>query len=401
MKKIFTIIFLIAFIFMLTGCHQIEGIIEIIDEEQPTFDFGSSTVLIEEDLLAYINEFESEYVSLNTPCSYDSYNTGQPITRDEVKGFYNNPCNSDASIFFTDFDTIKDILDILFNSDETLMTNESIEIDGSTIMIEFNDDVLRVTSYTNSESFFIQYTLATIDSNIYYKYDNYMYASDDQDFYSKCIYYQNHYVIYEYLNPNGTQTYQKNLLSSEILSIRVNFSHVTTSSKYRTTLVIGDEDFTNVVNYYDSKLSFIKTKQLDGDYVEIEYRTDGENVDYLYINALELDDWNLLKQSPYNNREFQMYDNETLLYDDLSIMYYDSAQMPAVLIEQYSTIPSVLTVGKNNFDLHAIILEHDTFEENYLDLMEHYNISVEEKTYEDYVDAFLYIKTYFNEFINE
>jgi hypothetical protein len=96
-----------------------------------------------------------------------------------------------------------------------------------------------------------------------------------------------------------------------------------------------------------------------------------------------------------------MYDNETLLYDDLSIMYYDSAQMPAVLIEQYSTIPSVLTVGKNNFDLHAIILEHDTFEENYLDLMEHYNISVEEKTYEDYVDAFLYIKTYFNEFINE
>lgn len=401
MKKTFTIILLIVFIFMLTGCHQVEGIIEIIDEEQPTFDFGSSTVLIEEELLAYINEFESEYVSLNTPCSYDSYNTGQPITRDEVEEFYNNPCNSDASIFFTDFYTIKDILDIFFDSDETLMTIESIEINGSTIMIEFNDDVLRVTSYTNSESFFIQYTLATIDSNIYYKYDNYMYASDDQDFYSKCIYYQNHYVIYEYLNLNGTQTYQKNLISSEILSIRVNFSHVAKSSMYGTTLVIGDEEFTNVVNYYGSKLSFIKTKQLDGDYVEIEYRTDGENVDYLYINALELDDWNLLKQSPYNNREFQMYDNETLLYDDLSIMYYDSAQMPAVLIEQYSTIPSVLTVGKNSFDLHAIILEHDTFEENYLDLMEHYNISVEEKTYEDYVDAFLYIKAYFDEFINE
>lgn len=396
MKKTFTTILMVVFIFMLTGCNKIEGIVDIIDEEQFTFDFGSSTVLIEEDVLAYINEFDTKYMELNKACMFSSYSQFEFISREEVSNSYSTICDMNIVMTNNSFGNIISVIEVGFNiSNDVVMSNEDITFGNNHLIIEFNDDALRVTTYSESGSINSQHTLATIDNNLYY---NFVY-SNDLGQYSKRVYYQNHYVKYEYLSELNYQFYQKNLETSEVIQIITGFLSDRTDH-YFTTFIIGDENYINTVYYMGSEDYMIETQQLNGDYVEFKYITDSESAKEIYVNALELDDWNLLKQESTNQYLYKMYNNETPLYEDLLVRNSDAQHMPTIIIDISENSTSVLTVGETNFDLHAIILEHDTFEENHIDLMKYYDLSSDEKTYEDYEDYFQDISDFFNEFIN-
>lgn len=396
MKKLLVVIFIATSLFVLFGCSKDLGFIDIIDEDKPTIDFGSSINLTEEDVLVYITDFESRYTLLNTPCLFEAYHSDELITREIVSDAYSNSCDLDTMIFYTDFSVLIDITDIIFNLYDTVISNEVKDMGSTKIIIEFNEDALRLTWYSEDQSFFNQYTLATIDDDVYYEY--YKYAdNNDQDYYSYALYYQNHFAKSEYLDPNGTRYYQKNLESSEIINIDIAFFNPQRSA-YATTLVIGDSDYINVVDYHNSQISSVTIKQLNNNYVEFEYR-DGGLLNYILLNALELSDWDLLEKDPHSNN-YKMYSDETLIYEDLSVISLDAQKMPGILIELASDASSILTIGENTFDLESAILECDTFKENHKKFMEHYNVSIEEKTYEDYEDVFSYIKAYFDEYNN-
>ncbi|WP_176238553.1 hypothetical protein [Mariniplasma anaerobium] len=396
MKKYLSAIILIALTFSLFGCNNVEGVIDIIDEEQPALIFGSSTQVNQEDLLAYINDFDAKYTELNKQCLLSEYDKYEPITRDIVNESYCRICDSNIVMINNAFVNVIDLIEAGFDDNDNVMTNESIYIGSINLKIEFKEDALRITTYHEEGSFYSQHTLATIDDNIYY---NYMYIND-QDQYSKRVYYENHYLKYEYLSQNNYQFYQQNLETSEVIRIIIGFLTDRTSN-YFTTFAIGNENYINIVNYIDSELNYIETQQLDGDNVEFKYRTNSENHKEILLNALELESWNLLKQDGNNQQLYKMYRDETLLYEDLTVRSFDAQEMPTIIIDVSENLSSIITIGETNFDLHAIILEHDIFEEDHVKLMTYYNISPDENTYEDYEDSFQDMIDYFDEYVNE
>ncbi|BCR35713.1 hypothetical protein MPAN_006060 [Mariniplasma anaerobium] len=395
-KKYLSAIILIALTFSLFGCNNVEGVIDIIDEEQPALIFGSSTQVNQEDLLAYINDFDAKYTELNKQCLLSEYDKYEPITRDIVNESYCRICDSNIVMINNAFVNVIDLIEAGFDDNDNVMTNESIYIGSINLKIEFKEDALRITTYHEEGSFYSQHTLATIDDNIYY---NYMYIND-QDQYSKRVYYENHYLKYEYLSQNNYQFYQQNLETSEVIRIIIGFLTDRTSN-YFTTFAIGNENYINIVNYIDSELNYIETQQLDGDNVEFKYRTNSENHKEILLNALELESWNLLKQDGNNQQLYKMYRDETLLYEDLTVRSFDAQEMPTIIIDVSENLSSIITIGETNFDLHAIILEHDIFEEDHVKLMTYYNISPDENTYEDYEDSFQDMIDYFDEYVNE
>jgi hypothetical protein len=396
MKKMLALMYLTVLLLILTGCGNDLDTPNILDKEQPVINFGDSTRILETDLLDYVNDFETKYITLNTQCSYERNSQSEIITRNMVEESYEPTCDS-AGYFLADFDIVKTHIDILFNLYDDIISNEFVDMNESMkAMIDFNGDAFRLTVYKIDESLYLQYILATIDDNIYYQYITE--TSDfDKDVYNNFIYYENGYIKIEIMNQFGIKYYQKDLKSSEILGYNI-FFDVGGSSHYIVMLQIGDENYINTVQYKDAQFVYLETKQLDGDYVEFTYNHN----QHIVLNALELDDWNLLKIDPNDSYSFKMYDDKQLLYENLTIVTYDNAQsMPSILIDLSEETASVLTIGDMNFDLQSIILSHDTYNEKHIQLMEYYHIDIEESTYEDYKDAFTYIDDYFREFINE
>ena len=413
---LFTVVLLVLFI---VGCEDAPGnetqdVLEM-EKVEPNVTFSDDEIT-KTEVGSFFDRFNQKLDDTIGSCENYMELESQEITYEEAMDFDKTLCG-DRNRIEESFNlrnlvalTADEILNYAFFQNETINSSTELEVLSSKALIEFGDDALRFISYNQDDSKFNQFTFAIVDGELYveyYSYNGRMRSHSDTGnetpFYQYHVFYENNYQIFDKLYvETGREHLSMNLETSDFYyyNKRINYS--------MTDLYYGNDAVTNRIHYTDSEEETIvvSSQIYDEDVFSMDYSIDVESNESiggnLAFSAFELPGWDNLK---IDENGYHMYDGDSLVYPDHMIKYSQQEifhyYFPPIVLQDYDLDSDSLMVGESSVDLSTLKDNIDNLSNNYLEILDEYDISLDLLPLEDYIDDFGYIDDIAEDYLNE
>lgn len=413
--SLFTIVLLMLFI---VGCDNDAPVNEVqsaigIGTVKPNITFSDSKEITKTEVSLFFDRLIQKIDNtIIGSCEIYRELELEEITYEEARDFDKSLCGHrnrlDESLHLRN-QVVELELDILkfFSENETIQSSTELEFLSSKFLIHFGDDALRFINYNQDESRFSQITFAIVDGELYVEQYNYIAEistlgdESGTPYYNYYVYYENNYQLFDKLSDRGRQHLSTNLETSEFYYY--NKIHFSTTELY-----YGDDAVTNSIFYSNEggETASVASQIYEEDVFSMDYFMDvesSENIDKnLTISAFELPDWDTLKRG---ENGFHMYDDDAIVYPDYMIKHVQGSVVhfyfPTIVIEDYDLNSDVLIIDDISIDVSALKDNIDNLSNNYLEILEEYNVSIEKLTLNDYIDEFGYIDDIAENYLND
>jgi hypothetical protein len=395
MKK-FLVLSMMILICFLSSCTKRSDLgIDILDLD---LDLSGQTLVSISTLKDFTTNFFDDYESLSPQCSIKD-NEKNVFSREDVEKMTGRACDFSKPTYQLSKDYVLLLLDVILTDYENITTNDKILIKSKYFIIKYDEKSLVLMNYREDGTSFSEYIMTSIDDELYLEMNHKSEFFDKDYAYTHIVYYENHYVLYDYLDISNYFVYRENLETKEFYYIQRYFINQYVSTPNAVRLSQGNDDYHYTILYQDNDLYGLTSTILNEGVFAMSY-TDYfvDRDDVTYISVLELDNWDQLRRKTNYPIMLEIYLGDEHVYIDYEVgltSYMTNSLKVSLLVNKITN--NEVIIGDSHIDISQLLKAKDKLEKNYKQIMRDFNVSPNESTYEDYLNDF----SYFDDLISE